>query len=131
MTPFPAELRRVFLDEHLQLKSELDALEALLPRAADPEAAAELRRKLEAFCRQLRAHIDHEDRLLRPLLADDDWGYQRVMVLDGDHAEQRARLAELERGLGGAVEQWRDSLQQFIALVREDIRSEEREAFRG
>lgn len=131
MALFPAELRRVFLDEHQHLARELDALEALLARGTEPLAADELRRRLGSFFAQLRAHIDHEERLLRPLLADDDWGYQRVMVMDGDHAAQRAHVAELDRQLSGAVEAWRAPLQRFIAVVREDIRAEEQEALRG
>jgi hypothetical protein len=51
--------------------------------------------------------------------------------MDGDHAAQRAHLAELENQLAGGVERWRASLQQFIARVRADMVSEEREALVG
>lgn len=131
MALFPAELRRVFLDEHQQLSRELDALEHLLDRAAEPSIADELRKKVGGFSTQLRKHIEHEEQLLRPLLADDDWGYQRVVVMDGDHAAQRARMVELEQQLTGPVDHWRRSVEQFITMVRADIVSEEREALRG
>lgn len=131
MALFPAELRRVFLDEHLHLSRELDALEALLSRAPEPAAVDELRRKVSGFATQLRAHIEHEERLLRPLLADDDWGYQRVKVMDEDHDAQRARLTELDGKVSGPLEVWRPMLTHFIATVRDDIKSEEGEAFRA
>ncbi len=131
MDLFPVELRRIFLDEHAHLRRELDVLEGLLARAADAAVADELRRRASGFSTQLLAHIDHEERLLRPLLADDAWGQQRVNVMDGDHAVQRARLAELEEQLAGAVAHWHAPLQQLIAAVRADMVSEEREAFAG
>lgn len=130
MAIFPAELRRVFLDEHQQLSQELDALESLLGRRPGPRANAQLRRKLGLFSAHLREHLDHEERLLRPLLAEDDWGYQRVLVMDGEHASQRARLVELDAQLAGAGDAWRASLAPFIATVREDMRAEASEAFR-
>lgn len=131
MDLFPPELRHVFLDEHSQLRKELDALEGLLHRASEPAVADDLRRRVFGFSTQLLAHLEHEEQLLRPMLADDVWGYQRVSVMDGDHAAQRAHLAELENQLAGGVERWRASLQQFIARVRADMVSEEREALVG
>lgn len=129
MDLFPPELSHVFLDEHSHLRKELDALEGLLMRVSEPAVADDLRRRVFGFSTQLLAHLEHEERLLRPLLADDVWGYQRVAVMDGDHAAQRARLAELEKQLTGGVERWGASLQRFIELLRADMASEDREIF--
>ncbi len=125
---FPAELRRIILAEHDQLRAEVDALTALLPRASDARVADELRQRVQGFSTRLLAHMDHEERVLRPLLADEAWGQQRVSVMDADHAAQRARVAEISQRVSGPASEWSGAVARFLAAVRADMVSEEKEA---
>jgi iron-sulfur cluster repair protein YtfE (RIC family) len=131
MHVFPGELRRVFLDEHARLRVELATLEGLLARATDAAVVDELRQRVRGFAAEILAHMAHEERVLRPLLADETWGHQRVSVMDADHAAQRKQMLDFEPRLAGPVEAWRAQLQQLIAAVRSDMASEEKEALGG
>lgn len=128
MHVFPAEARRVFQEEHARLRVDLDALERLLSRATEPTVGDELRQRVKRFSSELLAHMAHEERVLRPLLADDAWGQKRVSVMDADHDAQRARVLDFERRASGPVSEWTGALQQFIAMVRADMVSEEKES---
>jgi iron-sulfur cluster repair protein YtfE (RIC family) len=128
MHVFPPEARRVFLDEHAQLRTQLGALEEQLPRGGSTLADETLRKLARSFFEDLLEHMAHEERVLRPLLAHDAWGHQRVNVMDADHTAQRARVIELEKLLAGPVAEWRGAMHQFIEAVRADMVSEEKEA---
>jgi hypothetical protein len=128
----PSRIRKRILREHQALQAALDQLEVLLTGVVGgtQSAAVSALEHARALCVDLRAHIDHEDELLLPVLrAADAWGNVRADQLAQHHEQQRHAFGE--QSLAGlrpeeptAMVAW---LRDLIAALRSDIAHEESE----
>lgn len=126
-----SKIRRIILAEHEGLRGELRNLETgldTLPLGDGPNQQAlqtKFRHLLESFLR----HVDHEERLLRPVLVDiDAWASQRVAAMDAEHLAQRVevgRLAALYPQADPA--RWVEEVRGFIVRIREDMAGEDKD----
>jgi len=133
-----SEVRARVLADHEALRGRLGAVDAAAAGAlaGSPEAAE----TLEASARDLSIawsrFRDLEDRLLVPALARADaWGEIRVQRLAEDQQLQRTQVDELVEVAGTVAradpERARaavDRLRELVALLREELRAEERDA---
>lgn len=130
MTLDNAKLRRIILIEHEGLRIGLRALEGVLERAAQGETAAlrDAHRELDNLLQSFIRHIEHEERILRPVLMTvDAWGPARVASMDEEHAEQRAevkRLAAVDAVADPA--RWVAEVRAFATELLEDMGDEEK-----
>jgi iron-sulfur cluster repair protein YtfE (RIC family) len=127
-----SKIRRVILAEHEGLRGELRDLETGLDTLALADGPSQqvvhgkFKHLLESFLR----HIEHEERILRPVLKDiDAWAAQRVAHMDAEHKEQRAQVLHLA-GLfpQAAPDKWVAEVRAFVARLREDMAAEERDS---
>ena len=127
-----SKIRRVILGEHEGLRGELRDLETGLDTLALAEGPSQqavhgkFKHLLESFLR----HIEHEERILRPALKDiDAWAAQRIAHMDEEHKVQRAQVLHLA-GLfpQASPATWVGEVRTFIAQLREDMASEERDS---
>jgi hypothetical protein len=125
------QVRRIILDEHSVLRSELEDIVTLLGDAAvhRTDAAPRLHHRMKAFYDAFLKHIAHEDSLLRPVLADiDAWGPARVEKLDDEHRQQRATIAALAAlDPGQDMDGYLGRVKVFVREVEKDMADEERE----
>lgn len=126
----PSHVRARIAKEHVALRKELDALEALATRleAGDPAAVPEAHQRCTAFYDHLRDHIDLEDAILAPALREADaWGDERADALIKHHREQREAL----NLLGGSAPpplppaELAVQLRALIADIRIDMKHED------
>ncbi len=122
----PGAVRERILNDHQELRRELDRLEAL-----GSGAAVELvRQRLAALLGMLRSHIELEDAILLPALREaDEWGPYRAAELERHHREQHTSLdamlaacADGATGSGRLMEILRDLMEE----LRRDMAHEER-----
>lgn len=126
----PSEIRSVILAEHAVLRSRLDEIEAALERsAADGTSRRSLPGQLTRFCEEFLRHIEHEETILMPVLADiDNWGPIRIEQMDAEHAEQRRTMDELSRRSPDPdFAGYAATVRAFVREIRADMESEERE----
>jgi iron-sulfur cluster repair protein YtfE (RIC family) len=125
-----AKIRKIILVEHEGLRGGLRSIESLLGRHENGEegAVGKAHAELKSFINGFLRHIDHEERILEPVLATiDAWGAVRKKAMDDEHVVQRqvlARLAGLEPG--SAPEGWVREVRAFIADLLADMAEEER-----
>ncbi len=94
----PSEIRRIILEQHADLRVDLDAREKLCSRvlSGDPSFDPTLRERGEAFQRRFLEHLAFEDANLNPVLREADaWGDARVEQLLGEHEQQRVFLSAI------------------------------------
>lgn len=93
-----SKIRMIILTEHESLRLSLGKLEALLDPVAAGDVAARqsAHEQLNALMQTFLRHIEHEERILQPVLAViDAWGPQRKAAMDEEHAMQRELVMQL------------------------------------
>jgi len=127
----PSAVRQRIVREHADLQAMMSRLEGLASEVSsgDRTAVEELRAGARGLYERLRAHIDLEDRILAPALRETaGFGEVREQQLLEHHRAQReeleAHLSALGDLLGPALA---DRLMVFIAEIRKDIESEDRD----
>jgi len=127
----PSQVRIRILREHSAIREQLELLEAHSARllAGHPGSFVEAQRELQSFHHVLREHIDFEDALLVPALADTDaWGTLRAQKLASHHKEQRQQMEALAtRSLSEPPAGLARLLTGLIDELRTDMNAEERE----
>jgi hypothetical protein len=120
----PSEVRRRILDDHQRIRALLDRQDALSQRApTDAEAFAQLRATAMTLLNFLLHHIDLEDEILAPALAQADaWGAQRVSGLRESHAHQRLAFRRLVDALRD--EPLPSALVEAARKLSEEVRAE-------
>lgn len=89
-----SQIRSTILEEHRRLRERMQQLEAALDGPTALEASFAV--AFKSFLVEFLEHVEHEERLLRPVLAQvDAWSRLRVESLDREHQEQREKLSEL------------------------------------
>jgi len=130
MTLENSKIRRIILVEHEGLRIALRAVEGLLDRAAQGDVAAlkAAHEQVQALLESFTRHVEHEERLLRPVLQTiDAWGPARVQSMDEEHAAQRAvvsALAALDAISDPAG--WVRQVRAFSADLLRDMAEEEK-----
>lgn len=93
-----SKIRMIILTEHESLRLSLGKIEALLDPVAAGDVAARqsAHEQLNALMQTFLRHIEHEERILQPVLAViDAWGPQRKAAMDEEHAMQRELVMQL------------------------------------
>lgn len=93
-----SKIRKIILVEHEGLRISLRAIEELLDRvdAGDVAARKSAHQQLTAMLQTFLRHIEHEERILQPVLAQiDAWGPQRSAAMSEEHKLQRALVMQL------------------------------------
>lgn len=127
----PSEVRKRVLQDHEQLRTRVERMEALARGviAGDADRARELRDCAEALLGRLAEHMRWEDLYLAPALEDADaWGPERAMLLAEDHREQRVVLSDLIDRLTDPTETAGDLatlLLKWSAHLHRDMEDEE------
>lgn len=129
-------VRGLVLAAHAGVRELADEVDELAVRTLrEPKVARRwLERRLIDLLDLVAAHMDLEDRLLRPTLRDiDAWGEARVARMDKDHLQQRLTIRQLNRAVtecGGAdieVGFLARVARRFIGELRQDMLDEERD----
>jgi iron-sulfur cluster repair protein YtfE (RIC family) len=116
-----SQIRASILEEHEQLRARMRELEAGLDAKGDTVGTL-----FKRFLTDLLRHIDHEEAVLRPVLAQGDaWARLRVEALDREHREQRAKLAELA-GLDPSSTPFVERVREALGWIRVDMAGEEK-----
>jgi len=127
-----SQVRSLILDEHTIIRDVLNEIEETLGEITRrvPGTLGRLRSSLRTLQDAFLRHLNHEETVLRPLLADvDAWGPARVETMDEEHRAQRAELAQLSRlSLGEDVDRTVQVLEELIRRLRADMDGEERHA---
>jgi iron-sulfur cluster repair protein YtfE (RIC family) len=125
----PSQVRARILREHAALRSKLDRLAELTAQleAGLEEAPGQVLELVQALHRDLQDHIDFEDELLVPALAEvDAWGPVRAAELMRHHTEQRAELLALtERSASESPDGLVHLVVELIADLRKDMAHED------
>jgi hemerythrin-like domain-containing protein len=127
-----SQVRSLILDEHTILRDILEEIEQALGELTRrvPGAVGRLRATLRTFHDAFLRHLQHEETVLRPVLADvDAWGPARVESMAEEHRSQRAALAELSRlVLDADVDCTVQQVEAFVRRIRADMDGEEHHA---
>lgn len=125
----PSEIRAMILGDHAELRALLRDIDANLDRADDPLARTRLPEQLTHFYAAFLRHIEHEEQILEPVLADiDNWGPVRIERMDAEHAEQRAQIGRLSSLRPSPdVRSYVEQIRSFLRAIRADMDEEERE----
>jgi hypothetical protein len=126
----PSEVRRIILEQHVDLTRRMTGIEAALARWQHDDRAqttgfvAALREFAQAFER----HIEQEECILRPVLAViDNWGPARLERMDEEHRAQRARMLALDRLRTRDAAAYVAEMRRLFRDLRVDMFAEERE----
>ena len=124
-----ADIRRIILAEHHELRKRLELVSVALSAVekGDAEAEADLVARINYFYDTFLKHIGHEERILEPVLKTiDAWGGVRTMAMDQEHAEQRAEIERL-RALNprANLERYAFEIRTFIEALYKDMAHEE------
>jgi len=123
------EVRRTVLDEHDELRRQLDQIDACLAQAAagHGQGFVEARQRFHAMLVFFLGHLDHEEALLTPLLSGcEAWGPVRLEQLLLEHAAQRLEVAELAAlDTETSANDWAVRMKQFGISLRIDMAGEE------
>ena len=127
-----SQVRSLILDEHAILRNILEEIEEALGEMTRrvPGCIGRLRASLRTFQNAFLRHLQHEETVLRPLLADvDAWGPARVESMDEEHRSQRGALAQLSRlALDMDMDSTVQQIEAFIRRIRADMDGEEHHA---
>jgi iron-sulfur cluster repair protein YtfE (RIC family) len=130
MTMDNAKIRKIILVEHEGLRISLRAIENLLDRVAagDAEARTSAHEQLIALLQTFLRHIEHEERILQPVLAViDAWGPQRKAAMDEEHAMQRELVTRLTTiDPSGDPGGWAREVRIFMKDLLMDMADEEK-----
>ncbi len=126
-----SKIRKIILGEHEGLRHALQTMEAGLEKVAkgDVEAQKALHGQLTRLLDTFLRHIEHEERILRPVLKDiDAWGPERLAHMDKEHAGQRVLVTHLAGLFPSATpDQWVTEVRAFVTHLREDMEGEEKD----
>lgn len=130
MTIENSQIRKIILAEHEGLRVDLGAIEDLLDQVAagDGSARAAAHRQLNAVLGTFLRHIEHEERVLQPVLAQiDAWGPQRKAAMDEEHAMQRELVTQLATiDPSGDPAAWAREVRLFTKDLLMDMADEEK-----
>lgn len=130
MTMDNAKIRKIILVEHDGLRGGLRSIDSLLAQyeAGDASALTRAQLELKNFVAGFLRHIEHEERILEPVLATiDAWGPVRKKAMDEEHAMQRelvGRLARMDATLD--TPGWLREVRTFRDDLLRDMADEER-----
>jgi iron-sulfur cluster repair protein YtfE (RIC family) len=125
-----SKIRKIVLVEHEGLRGSMRSIEALLPlvSAGEKEALVTAQSQLKDLLNTFVRHIEHEERILRPVLeVIDAWGEVRRARMDQEHSEQRPlvmRLAAIDPSPDPQT--WAREVDEFIKMLRVDMADEEK-----
>ena len=125
-----SQVRSLILDEHAVIRDVLEEIDQTLGEMTRrvPGSVGRLRATLRTLCDTFLRHLNHEEMVLRPLLAEvDAWGPARVEAMDEEHQAQRIAIASLtrltlEQDLDATVQR----VEEFVRRLRTDMDGEER-----
>ncbi len=125
-----SKIRKIVLVEHEGLRISLNAVGALLDQvgAGNKEAAQSAKTQLNELLTTFLRHIEHEERILEPVLAEvDAWGPQRKKAMDEEHALQRAQITRLA-SLDPLADpkRWVSEVKAFTSELLVDMADEEK-----
>jgi iron-sulfur cluster repair protein YtfE (RIC family) len=127
-----SQVRNLILDEHTVIRDVLEEIDQTLGEMTRrvPGAIGRLRATLRTLNDAFLRHLNHEEIVLRPILADvDAWGPARVETMNEEHRAQRAALAELSRlALDKDVDATVQRIEGFVRRLRADMDGEEHQA---
>ena len=125
-----SKIRKIIMVEHEGLRISIRAIEGLLDRvaAADKAAIASAHQQLNAMLETFLRHIEHEERILRPVLeVIDAWGPQRRAAMDEEHKLQRALVMQLaSSNPGDDPAAWARDVRIFAKDLLLDMADEEK-----
>lgn len=125
-----AKIRKIILVEHDGLRLSLRAIEDLLDKVAagNVEARKSAHAQLIALLQTFLRHIEHEERILEPVLAGiDAWGPQRKASMDEEHAMQRELVNQLTTiDPAGDPAAWAREVRVFTKDLLKDMADEEK-----
>jgi hemerythrin-like domain-containing protein len=125
-----SKIRRIVMGEHDHLRGNIRALQDMLPEAAKgkTEALATAKEDLNEMLAIFLRHIEHEEKILRPVLETiDAWGAVRKARMDEEHAEQRVlvmRLAAIDPTPDPVT--WTREVGEFLQTLLADMVDEEK-----
>jgi hypothetical protein len=94
--PTNQDRRDILCGQHAQLRKTIDAARTAAHDALSSKRGGALQIAVGALERELLGHLDDEEKLLGPILAEiDAWGPIRLGLLRAEHAHQRAVLTIL------------------------------------
>lgn len=136
MNATPDEVRRRVQEEHDAIRAQIGALLESTREVAEHVAdAPRLWRPMIELCRMLQRHLDYEDEVFLPLLAQADaWGPVRAASIDDDHRAERAMIAALVEDIAAGTRsdgELVDEIAWFLSAVEHDMFDEERLALDG
>lgn len=124
-----SRIRKIILTEHAGLRAGLGAIEALLDQvvAGDKAARAEAHQQLVALLQTFLRHIEHEERILQPVLeVIDEWGPERRARMDQEHKLQRGQVTQLAGAHPDAdPAAWAREVRSFAKELLRDMDDEE------
>jgi len=127
-----SQVRSLILDEHTVIRDVLEEIDETLGEMTRrvPGAIGRLRGTLRTLQDAFLRHLNHEETVLRPILADvDAWGPARVEAMDEEHRAQRAAISELSRlVLDEDVDTTVQRIEDFVRRLRADMDGEEHHA---
>lgn len=125
-----SKIRRIILVEHEGLRIGMRGIESKLDLVASGDVGAikETHQALQTLLETFVRHIEHEERILRPVLQTvDAWGPARVASMDEEHTTQRkqvTRLAQLDAVSDPA--KWAREVRAFATELLADMADEEK-----
>lgn len=98
---WPTQIAEKIRADHAVVKKEADLVRARLAALKPGEGLpAEVDIELEGMMQMVLDHLDREEALVLPELADGDaWAGDRTAMLLGHHAAERATIADLKERL--------------------------------
>ena len=139
MELWPSQVRKIVLDGHGILRKQLAKMESLISDLTKEQGGktapseiqiTEFRDVFTGFCHSFLEHIQLENKILKPALADADaWGQVRVEKMEEEHVQQKEQIeelmAEMEKLQESGLLKFANSLRPFIKEIYEDMKSEE------
>jgi DNA repair exonuclease SbcCD ATPase subunit len=100
----PSEIRKELLEQHAQLRAEIDATRAAAKQWQQQEAAREaLRSAMAVLADGVRQHNRREEELLQEIIPTADaWGPARAEVMREEHVEEHKAMYEALIDAGAA-----------------------------
>lgn len=125
-----SKIRKIILVEHEGLRISIRAIEELLDKvdAGDAEARKSAHEQLNTMLQTFLRHIEHEERILQPVLAQiDAWGPQRSAAMSEEHKLQRALVMQLTSvDPAGDPKAWVRDVRIFAKDLLMDMADEEK-----
>lgn len=125
-----SKIRKIILVEHEGLRISIRAIEELLDRvdAGDVEARRSAHQQLTTMLQTFLRHIEHEERILQPVLAQiDAWGPQRSAAMSEEHKLQRGLVMQLTSvDPAGDPKAWVRDVRIFAKDLLMDMADEEK-----